>query len=587
MHRALALQARAEYRLALQLYADIGRHYPKHADVMHNAGLANLLIGRHGAAEQLLLRALELRPESQPVRSTLVKLWTLMDRSLTLAEIAKDGRWIAALDFDSCSKLGGYFYKRKDYDLARVALARAAELSPSDAGARHLLGVALLQLSAAEDAEPHLREALRLMPSEPEVHVDLARCLFSMHLKSKHPGLWGEGRELIETALRLAPTNVQLHHEMGLVYEQEGDFSAAKLAYEQALSVSPGYAPALISLAAVLRKDAPQSLLEQLTATVEAMNDAQGAETSRAYQVLGKCFDARGEFARAFACFEKANGARVRGRTYDRLAHERYVDNLIETYSRETVERMWPAAAGLERPIFIVGMPRSGTTLLEHMLAGHPQIEPAGEVPYFTALERANRALHDVTGTPSPHWDERISEQYRQGLRAQFDAILSDAGGEARFVTDKMPFNFAQLGMITYVYPGARIIHCKRNALDVGLSCFIETFGDNHSWSLSLRGIGHYYRQYARLMSHWTELFAGRILEVNYEDMTRAPEVTLRAVLNFLDAGWNEEWASYLDSKRSIRTPSNWQVRQPIYTSSLGRAEQYRDQLGPLIEALE
>lgn len=587
MRHALELQARADPRAALELYADLFQHYPNHPEVLQNAGLANLSIGRVGAAEQLLLRALELRPQAPTVRSILIKLWVRMERAQILAEVAADRTWLALLDFDASRLLGESLSDQGHHALARGAWSRAVDLQPTDAGARHKLGSLLLRLNAAEEAEPHLRAALQAAPSDASVHVDLARCLFAMHLRSKRKDRWSEGRRLIEAALQLSPTTAYLHHEMGLIDEQEGRFAEAKAAYRQALALRPRYAAALTSLAAVSRGEASDSLLEELQAAAEALPAAQVAEKSRAYQALGKCFDARGEFDRAFSYFEKANEVLARERIYDREARRRYVDNLIGTYSRDAVEAAWPVRSGEDRPVFIVGMPRSGTTLLEHMLARHPDVEGAGEIPYFTMLERAGRALHDPAGQRSPHWQERLTLAYRNELRAQFDSILSDAGAQARFVTDKMPFNFAQLGMITCLYPGAKIIHCTRDASDIGLSCFIETFGDTHDWSFRLADIGHYYRQYQRLMSHWSSLFGARMFELRYRDLIEQPEATLRSVFDFLGLEWRDEWASYARQSRSIRTPSNWQVRQPLYTSSLGRAAHYRAHLGALCDALK
>lgn len=584
MQDAIRLQELGSHRQALELYNRIAEHYPDHPDVLHNSGLARFSIGELEAAESLLVRAIRLRPQFAKARENLVKVWTKMDRARTLAEVSLDDAWVAALGFDACMALSEFFHKRMEYDKAIPSLQRAVVLETRNARARQLLGTALYRVGKAEAAERHLRDALELMPDSPAIMVDLARCLLSMHMKSKQGRLWSEGKNLLETARRLAPQNARIQHEMGLMLEEDGDLAQARAAYETALACVPGYLPAMTSLAAISRADASPGLLDELADALAQAGDFPASEISRGYRALGKCQDAQGDFDRAFSNFERANQVVNDGQAYDRAHCETYVGNLVETYCRETIERHWPTQAAPGRPVFIVGMPRSGTTLLEHMLSSHPEIKGAGELPFFTSLEHSRRTLHDECGRPCREWNERLLPAYREALRAEFDTILREVDRDARHVIDKMPFNFSQLGMITCLYPESRIIHCTRNRLDVGLSCFIESFHGIHGWSLSLADIGHYYRQYERLMAHWTALFRDRVHEVSYESLIAERKTTVRSVLHFLGLDWRDEMESYIDNKRPIRTPSHWQVRQPLYATSLARWKRYEGHLGPLIK---
>ena len=585
MREAIGLQEQGQHRQALDLYTRIAASYPNHADVLHNAGLARFHLGELGAAESLLLQALRLRPRFDRARANLVKLWTRMDRAQTLGEVSNDNVWIAALDFDACMALGEFWQQRQEYERSVAALNRALTLDPGSARAQHLFGLALHRLNDPEKGEQYLRAALQLKPESAAVMVDLARCLFSIHMKSKQDSAWSEGRSLVEKALRTAPQDARIQHEMGLVLEAEGEFAQARAAFSQALASAPGYLPALSSLAAISRGDASASLLDELEGALSQASNVPASERSRAYQALGKCYDARGDVDRAFGYFELANRAVATGPAYDRAQRESYVDNLIDTYSQRTIDHYWPRPEGAGRPVFIVGMPRSGTTLLEHMLAGHPRITGAGELPFFTALEQTRRTLHDAAGKPSEQWSERIGLQYRQTLRTQFDAILAAVDPDAHYVIDKMPFNFSQLGMITLLYPEARILHCTRHRLDVGLSCFMESFHESHRWSLTLADIGHFYRQYERLMAHWASVFQGRIHEVSYESLIADRSATLGGVLRFLELDEYDGLADYVSNKRLIRTPSNWQVRQPLYATSVGKWRRYQHHLGPLLGA--
>jgi tetratricopeptide (TPR) repeat protein len=586
MRRAIRLQEQGRSSEAVGLYDGIIEHYPNHPDALHNCGLARLAAGEFGAAERLLLRAIQLRPNFDRARANLVKLWTRMDRAQTLAEITADGVWIAALDLDACMALSEFFLRRREYERCIAPLERAVALDPCGVRARHLLGTALYRLNAAEEGERHLREALRLKPEDASIMIDLARCLFSVHLRSRRNEAWSEGRALIVRALAREPQNARIRHEMGMVLEEEGELDAAKATYAETLARAPEFLPALTSLAAISRASVSPDVLLQLENALSKPGDFPAPEISRAWQALGKCHDALGEPDRAFDCFENANRMAADGRTYDRKRRESYVANLIATYSGEAIARHWPARGKEGKPVFIVGMPRSGTTLLEHMLAGHPQIEGAGELPFFTSLERTRGALHQEDGRPSERWGERIGSEYRQALRAQFDAILAGVDARARYVIDKMPFNFAQLGMVTFVHPEAKILHCIRDGRDVGLSCFIESFHETHAWSLSLPDIGNYERQYERLMAHWAAVFGERIHPVSYEALIADPDAVLDGVLDFLGLERSGEMASYRGQERLIRTPSNWQVRQPIYGTSVGRWKRYESHLDPLFREL-
>jgi tetratricopeptide (TPR) repeat protein len=585
MQEALALQERNLHEQALGLYARIVAHYPRHPDASHNLGVACMQTGSFDAAEKHLLRALEARPRFDRARSNLIRLWTRMDRAETLAEIVADLRWISALDGIASLELAEHFHRRREPVRVAVAAKRATDVDPSSGRGRHLFGTALMRLGRAEEAEGYLREAVRLVPHELATTIDLARCLLAIHARSKRPDCWLEARTLLEAALRKMPEDCRIHHELGSIREAEGEFDEARAAFARALQAAPIHLPSLSSLAAVSRTSAPQDLLTRLENALSSDNGYSAAENCRGWQALGKCRDAGGEYVRAFACFERANFLAAGDRTYDRTHRERYSRSLVESYSRFAASPGWPYSGTAERPLFVVGMPRSGTTLLEYLLARHPQIEAAGEVNYFIELERTGQALHTSDGEPCEGWEERLHTGHRSRLRAGFDAILDRVSGTARYVIDKMPFNFWQLGMISCLYPGARIIHCRRDRRDVGLSCFMESFSDSHDWSWRLADIDHYQRQYQDVMRGWERLFGHRIHSLDYERLITDRESQLRELLRFLDLEWSDEVLSDERQRRSIRTPSNWQVRQPLYRTSIGRWRNYAEQLAPAFGA--
>ena len=587
MRQAIALQEQDKHREAFELYSVISESFPNHPDVLHNSGLAKLALGEFDAAERLLLSALKLRPRFDKARSNLVKLWTRMDREATLSEIATDAAWISALDFDAGLALGRHFYNRGEHYKSCIVLQRCVEVRPADAPARRLLGVTLDRLHRVDEAEVHLREALKLAPENPVILADLSHCMFSKHMKSRRPEYLTEGRSLIEHAVRLAPGNAHVRHQMGLTHEEDGDFEKAMQSYAEALSITPDYLPALTSLAAASRSAISQGLLDDLESALEkGKGRFPASEQSRAHQVLGKCRDARGEFDRAFEHFRRSNMLAPNPLPYDRRRQEAYAGNLMETYSSRNIGHEVPADAEICRPVFVVGMPRSGTTLLEHMLSSHPEIAGAGELGFFSSLELAGKSLHARDGKRCPDWEERVSHHNLERLRSEYAALIDTVDTNSRYVIDKMPFNFWHIGVILSVFPDARIIHCTRDRYDVCLSCYIESFSEFHGWSLDLADTGHYWRQYELIMAHWRDLFGKSILEIQYEKVVEDHRQVIRDALDFLNLSWDDSVASYNASNRSIQTPSNWQVRQPLYRSSVGRWRNYRQYLGPLFEGL-
>lgn len=585
MSEAIMLQSQQKYSEALQLYDEISKAYPTHPDVLHNSAISKFHLGELDAAEQLFLKAIELRPAFKKARSNLVNLWVRMERAQTLSAIVDEESWFLSLELEVAVLLARYFVSKEDVDNALRVSKLAIALDPNACVAQHAHGVSLWRGNDPEAAEPYLRSALDGLSDNPEVMIDLSRCLTAMHMRWKKEEHWREARALAERAANIALDSPRIQHELGLIYEEDGAFGRAKDQFIAAAKAAPDYLPAISSLASVSRSDAPDDLLEDLSRLLSGETCFPPSEISRGYQALGKCLDHRGEYKRAFECFVQANEKVLQSKSYDRCAREEYTKNLIETYSNAVMMKDWPREEKIDRPVFIIGMPRSGTTLLEHMLSAHPDIKGAGELPFFTGLEQRGAALNDRKGFPVGDLAHRVQSELRAKLILECNTILDEIDPTKAHIIDKMPFNFTQVGMIKWLYPGARILCARREKLDVSLSCYIESFSDEHNWSYRLSDIAHFYNQFDVLMSHWKGLFPDTIEDVHYECLTQDPEGTVSNILDFIGLDWDDACLDYLGQSRSIRTPSTWQVRQPIYKSSVKRWMNYEAELQPLIKA--
>ena len=289
---------------------------------------------------------------------------------------------------------------------------------------------------------------------------------------------------------------------------------------------------------------------------------------------LGKLYDDEGEYDSAFRYFKAGNELRKAGHGFSLNEEPAFVERSIAAYQRELFAEFRGVGNESARPVFVVGMMRSGTTLVEQILASHPQIHGHGELEgiRWIAQSLGGQALDDDT-------IRRLAAQYLAGLER-------DAGESIRSV-DKMPHNFRFLGLITLLFPRAKLIHCVRDPRDTCLSCYFHDFGIRNTFTRDLEELGRFYRTYRRLMAHWHAVLPAPILDVPYEELVVNQEFWSRKIVDFVGVSWDARCLEYHKNDRPVVTSSFWQVRQPIYSSSIGRWRHYEKHLGPLLKVLE
>ena len=257
------------------------------------------------------------------------------------------------------------------------------------------------------------------------------------------------------------------------------------------------------------------------------------------------------------------------------------MDGIVSAYRAETFDQRRRGDDPTEQPVFIVGMLRSGTTLVEQIAASHPKVIGKGEMDLIRVL--CGDDGNGDSGSDNAEADEKdLTSQ-----ASEFLARMRDQAEDAVRIIDKTPFNFLYLGRIQLMFPGARVVHCRRDALDTGLSCFRQYFTAPHEWACDLADIGRYHRANERLMDHWQGVLSLPILTVDYEDLIGDQEKASRRLIEFLGLEWDPACLDFHRSKRVVFTASNWQVREPLYKSAIGRAKAYDKFLGPLKEGLK
>jgi tetratricopeptide (TPR) repeat protein len=395
-----------------------------------------------------------------------------------------------------------------------------------------------------------------------------------------------EAIALYRQAIRIKPNYAEAHANLGVALEQQGKLEDAREAFEKAIEAAPARAATYRLLSAVKQFTAADPHIASMENMARGMTSLSPDEQIDLHFALEKAYRDLGDHAKSFYHLLEGNALKRKRIVYDEQAMLATFDRIRAVFTSKHMRDHEGSGYASSVPVFIVGMPRSGTTLVEQILASHPKVFGAGELNEFgNAVERLGNA-----NAAMGHFPELVSlipnDQLRQIGGSYVNAITALAPRAERIV-DKMPMNFLFVGLIYLVLPNARIIHMRRDPVDTCLSCFSKLFTDRHLYSYDLGELGRYYRAYERLMEHWRRILPpGFMLEVQYEDLIADLEGESRRIVGHCGLEWDASCLSFYAAERPVRTASAVQVRQPIYRSSVGRWRAHTHQLGPLIEAL-
>jgi tetratricopeptide (TPR) repeat protein len=446
---------------------------------------------------------------------------------------------------------------------------------PKLADAWYNLAVLQRQTFRFDEALASYQRALAAGITRPEeVHLNRG-VIFSDFLRD-YPAAAGE----LERALTLNPAYTPALLNLANLYEDLGKRPEASSLYARILTIEPHAFEALARFANV------QPVGNVDGSLVNRLRDALSVASSMSDRAslgfaLGRLLDAAGEYREAFTVYTAANQASLAGAgphvvPYDPARQQAFVDSMIGGDSRGARAS---TANVPPRPIFIVGMFRSGSTLTEQLLAGIPGIAAGGEIDFLPRLV-------NTEFVPFFETLETISRERLDGFAARYRAELIRVSASAAYVTDKRPDNFLYIGLIKRLFPDARIVHTTRDPLDNCLSIFFLHLEQQMSYALNLKDIGHYYREYRRLMSYWKSEFAGDIFDFDYDALVREPEIQMQRLCAFLGVEWPGQVPLVATRSAAIRTASVWQVREPLYSTSSGRSRHYAEELKELRDYL-
>jgi tetratricopeptide (TPR) repeat protein len=475
-------------------------------------------------------------------------------------------------------KLGCIFQELHKLDQAAASFEQAVTLRPDLAEAHNALGNALMEQGKSSEARPAYEQAVKLDPELFHAHHNLG-CIFH------EQGDPARAEVSFRQAIGVHPDFPEALNNLGNSLRQLGRFDEAIASYEQALAFKPDFAEAHFhrsELKTFRSGDADLAALESLAAHADALPADRMAYVHFA---LGKALEDIGEYSRAFEQWIQGNALRRRELKYNERTCQETFRRIADLFDSDLLARFQGVGDPSSAPIFIVGMPRSGSTLVEQILAGHPQIHAAGEL---SNLDRLVWGVKDAEGRSIP-FPQFVSTMDAGGFRQMGQAYLASlpalAEGQTR-ITDKALGNFFRIGLIRLILPNARIIHTMRDPVDTCVSCFSRFF-NSVPFSYDLAELGCYYRWYRELMEHWRSVLPdGAMLDVEYEDVVDNLEQQARRLIDYCGLEWDDRCLSFHKSSRPIATASNFQVRQPLYRSSVERWRRYEAHLEPLLVEL-
>ncbi len=550
---------------------------PSYAEAHVNIGNARMGAGEVGAAIESFQAAVAIDPELAGAFVNLGNAYIGQGR---------DGDALAsyerAIEIDpgyaeGLNGRGHVLRQRGEYAAAAESFMAAIDARPEYAVAYNNLARTLIELDRPDDAIATYERAIAIDPAYAEAHSNLGNAL-------SQQGRAAEAVACVERALELDSELAEAHYAMGICLQQQGRFEEAAARHRRALALKPDLAEAHYNLAINSKARLDGEEIARLEEQLGTGNQPPRQFINLNF-TLGKSYEDLGEYDRAFACFRKANELKNQEVDFDPEGFEQYVSMVIETFTADFFAERAGCGSESELPVFIVGMPRSGTTLVEQIIAVHPRATGAGELQ---AVRQLISELPTLLGSPSPYpvCATEIDGTNAAQTAARYLEPLREHSAEADRITDKMPNNFVRLGLIATLMPRARLIHTRRDALDTCLSCYVQNFARGIHFSYDLANLGFYFRQYERIMAHWRTVLPSPILEVPYEDLVADQEGWSRRIIDFCGLEWDPACLSFHEHDRTVRTASFWQVRQPIYSSSVGRWRHYDDHLGPLKEAL-
>ena len=588
---------------------DVITRFPDIPKAQRELGNSLIAQGKGDDAIQCYKRVIELTPDDPAAHR---------DLSMALKSLGRGDESEKALDdsfeLDPERKelvLALEHQRVREFGKAEKICREVLRKDPTNVNATRMLGTLAKDLGKPRLAARMLRNAVRLAPDFFGARMDLTRALMEIDELD-------ECHEVLAIAIKQQPDLVQPQALLGNLFTKQGKFEEAVDAFNKALQLQPNHGPSLAALGHALKtigrqeesidtyRDCIQKFPEfgeaywalanlktfhfsdEEVATMQSnVDNKQLPDETRVNfnYSLGKSYEDSGDYDRAFSCYARGNALRRPNESYDPVHTEVVHDQIIDSTGREFFEKNDGNGAPDDAPIFIVGLPRSGSTLIEQILASHSLVDGTHELP---DLPRIIKTVNDQR--PQGDGYPMALQHYGKDLASlgqQYIELTARYRKDAPHFTDKMPNNFASIGLIAAILPNAKVVNARRHPLDSCMGCYKQLFYKGQSFTYDLVELGEYYLEYERLMAHWHEVLPGKVLDIQYEEMVADQENQTRKLIEHCGLPWEDRVLRFYENDRAVITASSEQVRQPIYSKSVNSWRRFELHLEPLIEVLE
>jgi len=551
---------------------------PDDTEALNN--LANNLadIGLIDEARQRLQEALVIKPDYAEAHVNLAHLHLETGDLIRAIDLCKKAVLIKPDLFEAHLDLGRWLAREPTtLQQALLSFQLALHLRPDSVAAKQGLADSLLKLDLPRDAVPFYREIVSATAHARDF-LGLSHCLIRLQQ-------FPEAEQLAKKVIELSPDLAEAYVNLGICLQTRGRFKAAKSAHSEALNRNPKLTDAAYHLA-LLDPDAASS--PGFQQAIRYLNEQQLPPEKQAHLhfARGKLAEREARYKQAFEHFQSGNAIKSARYPFDEVRYQAYIERIIHTFSSNFFKQHSSFGLSTESPVFIVGMPRSGSTLLEQILNSHPAIQGIGE---HREMRDIMRKLPQQIASKRlvPECIAEISAPQSRVLARRYLDSLPKTDKDTARIVDKMLGNFLRLGMIALLFPNARIIHCQREALDTCLSCYTQDFAAGLRFTTRLSHLGAVYKSHLKLMAHWERVLPMKITRINYEDLVSNTEACTRQLIDFCGLSWDPACLQHSITKSNVATASFLQARQPVYGKSVGRWQHYGDWLAELKQALE
>lgn len=570
---------RGNQDLAASMIRQAIANRPDEAAYHSNLGVIFHTQGKLDEAASCFERALGLKPDWAEVHINLGNILQLQGRLDEAAACQQRALILKPECAEAYSNLGNIRQAERKLPEAVAFFEQALALQPDYVNAHNNLGTALLEQAKIDEAAAHFERALALMPGFAAAHNNLG-CALSRQDRSE------EAQAHYELAITLKPDYANAYHNLGNLFVEEGKFNEAMAHFERAIALKPDFGEAHLNRTAIKSFQHGGADLAALEALARS-DDLPEDTALHVHFALAKALDDVGDYVRAFEHLRQGNALKRRQLDYDETSELKMIQRISAVFDSSLMDRFEGLGDPSTIPIFVLGMPRSGSTLIEQILGSHPQIHAAGELTILEKME-ANGELNSADPPlPYPESVPVLDGASLRGLGQSYLSRLPNVGNNDVRIVDKLPGNFLRVGLIRLILPNAKIIHVRRDPLDTCLSCFSKLFTYGLYFSYDLAELGRYYRAYIELMAHWRSILSpGAMFEVVYEDVVDDLEGQARRLIDYCGLPWDDRCLSFHKTSRRVKTASSFQIHQPLFRSSLQRWRHYEVGLGPLLDEL-